>query len=320
MDYEKVKNLMWGNRRWIRWTNCIYLQRFRGAIRIRYGYRYSHSRVMAVWYPSGKFKLVSQCYYYATRRAVNSFMPDGYYVSSYRYNSFLAKPNQDLEDARAFHIRNDNQRADGPSGWTIIHNGKVQGKLGASLKTIRAELMAADYVRDKPKRRGRYWLRKARGVYHKTCGKPYQYCNWKSLWPHPTTNWVGACGCKVWTEKHMSRDTVKAIMDEPNATVRTAKISIYGVEKFFTDAGAKTINKEAGYELVRLDTGRAYQERDRWGREQTANVVLTALRMECSTTGKTYVNTVPPQMVTVRAALDWIYNIPKYLERIGKQT
>lgn len=118
----------------------------------------------------------------------------------------------------------------------------------------------------------------------------------------------------------MSRDTVAKIMAEKNATVRTAKISIYGIEKFFNDAGAKTINKEAGYELITLDTGLAHQQRDRWGREQTANVVLTALRMSCSTTGAVYVNTVPPQMRTVRAALDWMYDIPNYLGRIGVQT
>jgi hypothetical protein len=111
-------------------------------------------------------------------------------------------------------------------------------------------------------------------------------------------------------------------MAEENATVRTSKITIYGIEKFFNDAGAETINMEAGYELITINTGRAHQEQvGRWQtREQTANVVLTALRMSCSTTGKVYVNTVPPQMRTVSGALDWMYDTTHYLERVGKQT
>lgn len=177
-------------------------------------------------------------------------------------------------------------------------------------------------MRDKPRQRGRYWLRKARGIYRHRCGKSYyEGCNWMRIWPKPTTNWKGECGCEVYLKKAESWDTVATILAEPNATVRTAKIQIYGIEKFFVDANAQTIDKEAGYELITLDTGLADQDPRRWqGRAQTANVVLTALRMSCSTTGKTYVNTVPPEIRTVKAGLDWMFDVQNYLERIGVQT
>jgi hypothetical protein len=136
-----------------------------------------------------------------------------------------------------------------------------------------------------------------------------------------TTEWTGECGCHVYTKKAKSRDTVATIMAEHNATVRTAKIQIYGIEKFFTDAGARQIDKEADYELITLDTGRAHvEEPRRWGgdNQRTANVVLTALRM--GQQPERFVNTVPPQIRTVRQALDWMYDIENYLERVGKQT
>jgi hypothetical protein len=330
MNYEKVKEMLPERRRWCKYINCIYLQRWRGAVRIRYGYRYRHSQVIGTWYPDGRFKFSVLCYYPSQRTAINGFMPDGYQVHSHRYYSFLWRPGQDIDDSLAFYIREDREglarsnRFNKAGGRITIHpHGKVSGRFSTSFGVIRNELKRGDISRDLPRRRGRYWLRKARGIYRENiCGKSYyEGCAWKKIWPKPTTEWTGDCGCHVYTKKARSRDTVASIMAEENATVRTAKIQIYGIEKFFTDAGAKQIDKEAGYELVTLDTGLANQEPDRWGRRQaTANVVLTALRMECSTTGKVYVNTVPPTMRMVRQALDWMFDLPNYLGRIGKQT
>jgi hypothetical protein len=328
MTYEEVKSMIPAKRRWCRWVNCIYLQKYRGTIRVRYGYRYAYSNVVGIWYPNGTFKFLSMCYYPSQRIGLNRFMPDGYSIRTHRFFSFLWPLGEDLDDARAFYIRSPSRMNDhfidtkGLKKWVVINGKKVRTKLGPTLKQVTEELRNEDRTRDLPRRRGRYWLRKARGVFRKPCGHPYpEPCEWRSMWPKPATAWTGKCGCEVYTKKAMSRDTVASIMDEPNATVRTSKIQIYGVEKFFTDAGAKTINKEAGYELLELNTGLAHQDSDRWGnRQQTANLVLAALRMECSTTGKVYVNTVPPQIRTVRAALDWMYDTDFYLERVGKQT
>jgi hypothetical protein len=327
MTYERLKNSMPAKRRWCRWMSCIYLQKYRGAIRIRYGYRYRASQVMAIWYPNGTFKFSAVCYYPSQRFRLNPFMPDGYSIHTHRYFSFLWQHrDKDLDEAQAFYIRSEGRNdrfydSKSKKDWVVIRNGRVLTKVGPTLKEIRAKLKQEDYERDLPRRRGRYWLRKARGVYRKRCGNSYRFCNWLQNWPRPTTAWTGECGCVVYTKRAVSRDTVATIMEEKNATVRTAKIQIYGIEKFFTDAGAKTINKEAGYELLELNTGVAHQEQDRWNRRpQTANLVLAALRMECSTTGKVYVNTVPSELRTVRAALDWMYSTDHYLERVGHQT
>jgi hypothetical protein len=260
---------------------------------------------------------------------MNEFMPDGYQIVTHRYYAFLWQTKQDQDHARAFHIRpsiDHNVRAVPAQRkqWVIIKDGKMESRIyGETLTQVRFRLRKADIARDIPRRRGRYWLRKSRGVYRRNiCGKSYPHCEWKKMWPKPTVNWKGSCGCEVYTKKARSRDTVATIMAEENATVRTSKITIYGIEKFFNDAGAKQIDMEAGYELITINTGRAHQEQvGRWQtREQTANVVLTALRMSCSTTGKVYVNTVPPQMRTVSGALDWMYDTTHYLERVGKQT
>jgi hypothetical protein len=322
MTYEEVKYMLPTKRKWCKWMNYIYLQKFRNTIRIRFGYRYQSSRVMAVWYPSGKFKFLSQCYYPSHRDKVGHFMPEGYSICTHRYYSFLWGPDEDMDNARSFYTRSPHEMQPSRVPWVVITKTGVRTKLGPTLKYIRAKLKKEDYEREIPRRRGRYWLRKARGVYRKRCGKTYREgCVWHTAWPRPITSWTGECGCVVYTKKAVSRDSVKTILDEQNATVRTAKIQIYGIEKFFTDAKAKTINKEAGYELLELDTGRAHQDGDRWGRgRQTANLVLTALRMECSTTGKVYVNTVPTELRTVSAALNWMYNTENYLERVGKQT
>jgi len=327
VNYEEVRSYIPGNRRWVRWCNCCYLQRFRGTVRIRYGYRYRHSQVIAVWYRDGRFKFKDVQYYPSMRWRLNQFMPDGFEVFNHRYYNFLSKPKTDHDDSKAIHVHipwDGTSAKVTPVRWVWIHKGKVKGELSPTFIEVRSKLRLADIQRDLPRRRGRYWLRKARGVYRRNiCGRIYPHCAWKKMWPKPTTNWRGECGCEVYTKQARSRDTVSTIMEEQNATVRTAKIQIYGIERFFEEAGCRQIDKEAGYELITLDTGRAHvQEPRRWGgdNQQTANVVLTALRMTCSTTGKVYVNTVPPQMRTVSQALDWMYDIPKYLERVGTQT
>ncbi len=324
MTYQEVKDMIPPKRRWCRYMSCLYLQRWRGAIRIRYGYRYRSTQTIAVWYPNGRFKFKSALLYPSQRFRLNLFMPGDFQACTHRYHTFLYK-SDGKDEPRTIYIPKEERRrfrtVENAAWISISPKGRVTPKLGLTLAEIRRRLKHADHVRDLPRRRGRYWRRKARGIYRNPCGHPWpQKCNWRDHWPKPTTDWRGECGCKVYTKKAVSRDTVETIMEEQNATVRTAKIQIYGVDKFFVDAKAKTTDKEANYELIRLDTGPGHRETDRWGREQTANVVLTALRMTCSTTGKVYVNTVPPQIRTVREGLNWMYDTTNYLGRVGKQT
>jgi hypothetical protein len=330
MNYEDAKAKMWNpRRRWVKWISCLYIQRWRGAIRIRYGYRYRHSNVIAAWYPDGRFKFRAQNYYPSITWRVNQFMPDGYSIVNHRYYSFLWDHKTEMSEARAFYIRTEDRPFSGgvydnnKPEWIWFVGGKPKDKLGPTLREIKAKLKRSDHDRDLPRRRGRYWVRKARGVFRNRCGKRYpDRCDWRHIWPKPVTAWKGNCGCKVYTEKAESRDTVKTILEEKNATVRSAKIKIYGVEKFFTDAGSQIINEEGGYQLLTLNTGRAEREptNRRDSRSATENLILRALRMTCPTTGTTYVNTVPPNVTTVRQSLDWIYNIENYMERVGEQT
>lgn len=121
--------------------------------------------------------------------------------------------------------------------------------------------------------------------------------------------------------KH-DRLTVKGIMAEPNTTIRMAKARVYGIDRFLTDAGSTVVNAEAGYELLRFSLG--LSERERWnsqtGKQERVEEFIQALRMTCPSTKETYIETVPPNVATVREALDWRYNMTGYLDKVGQQT
>ncbi len=87
--------------------------------------------------------------------------------------------------------------------------------------------------------------------------------------------------------------------------MRVAKMTCYGMEKFFLDSNAKVLDDKAGYQLLSLPF-------DRWNE-------MKALKMTCPSTGAVYVNAVPPTMNEVPAALDWMFNTENYLETVTQQ-
>jgi len=105
--------------------------------------------------------------------------------------------------------------------------------------------------------------------------------------------------------KQNSKLTLAGIVAEPNVSIRLAQMHVYGLDRFLLDAGAETLDTEAGYVLLRLKVG------------QWRNV--TALKMTCPSTGAVYVSPVEPHFTKVREALDWTFQTENYLDRVGAQ-
>ncbi len=100
--------------------------------------------------------------------------------------------------------------------------------------------------------------------------------------------------------------TAQNIMAEENVAVRIAKMTVFGMDRFLLEAGAKVIDDYEGYQLLELEF------------DQSTHI--RALKMTCPSTGAVYINTVPPTHSTVRGALDWIFNCMDYLERVSQAT
>lgn len=116
---------------------------------------------------------------------------------------------------------------------------------------------------------------------------------------------VLGCGCRVYHKPYAGKLTVETIMQETNSTVRLAKMRCYGMERFFIDANPAVIDTQAGYQLLDLKL-------DTWNS-------VRALKMACTTTGAVYINTVPPQLQNVPAALDWMFDTKDYLGQVTQQ-
>lgn len=101
--------------------------------------------------------------------------------------------------------------------------------------------------------------------------------------------------------------TVQGIIDEPNASIRVAKMAAYGIDRFMCEANPNVLESVAGYDLVSFGhTG--------WGDG------VVALKMTCPSTGAVYINTVPPYLRSVREAVDWMFDCKDYLDKVGQQT
>lgn len=100
--------------------------------------------------------------------------------------------------------------------------------------------------------------------------------------------------------------TVQSILEEENVSVRLAKMHVFGIERFLLESGAETLDRQAGYELLRLKLS---DWRD-----------VRALKMTCPSTGAVYVATVAPHVSSVPEALDWYFNVGNYLEQVVQQT
>lgn len=195
----------------------------------------------------------------------------------------------------------------------ILPDGTVEG--GGDYAAFKEGVRKADNERNRVRSRARYWIRKARGIYvdrSKCQAYPHWNCGTRSRWAQRQGLQIGTygCGCVVYREPaRADRLTVESIVAEDNATVRLAKMNIYGLDRFMLDAGAQVKNREAGYELVELDMG---------GRGW-ASEAIRALKMTCPSTGAVYINMVPPHTSSVREGLDWMFSTENYMEQIGQQ-
>jgi len=179
--------------------------------------------------------------------------------------------------------------------------------------------------RAKPRRRGWYWTRRARNLYHdrskcvsRTPWNERTHNGWERYQCHADIRQppqTFKCGCRTYRKvyKRKFNKTVDNIFTEQNATVRSAWIQIYGVQKFFEDADAIEIDKHDNYRLLRLETA------DTEDTEAESRVVV-ALKMVCPTTGTVYINAVPDNISSVGTALNWIYNVGDYFGTVGAQT
>ena len=159
--------------------------------------------------------------------------------------------------------------------------------------------------------RARYWVRKARGLSIERCDSPrYQCITRRRRWRgRDTTEGRKECGCVVSRIAPKLRKplTITDILAETNASVRVAKMTLYGVDRFFVDANPTVLDERAGYQLVRIQSDEAWDSQ-------------TALKMTCPSTGAVYINTVPPNTESVSAGLDYMFGVENYLERVGVQT
>jgi hypothetical protein len=167
---------------------------------------------------------------------------------------------------------------------------------------------ASKLPRVKAQVRARYWVRKARGIEITRCSMSRWNCATRR--GRDRTPGTKSCGCVVRAVVPKLRKplTITDILSETNASVRVAKMTLYGVDRFFVDSNPTVLDEKAGYQLVRIRNND-----EMW-------TAQTALKMVCPSTGAVYINTVPPNTDTVSAGLDYMFGVENYLERIGIQT
>lgn len=193
---------------------------------------------------------------------------------------------------------------------------------GMRFKTYKRRIIRENNKRLAPRKRGWYWTRRSRNLFRnekgcrsndttKTFTQRGDCTALMRRWQRqPPQSWP--CGCITYRKSYKRgfRKTVQQILNEPNATVRAAWMQIYGIQKFFEDAGSEQIDHHGQYRLLRLETGGGDSERRR----------IMALKMSCPTTSTIYINSVPDNISTVGQALDWMYDHRNYLGTVGQQT
>ena len=146
---------------------------------------------------------------------------------------------------------------------TILPDGEVDG--GDSAEEYREQIRQQDNDRNRLRSRLAYWVRKART---KT-------------------------SCKL---------TIADIANEENAQIRSAKIAAFGLERYFLEAGAETLQIDGEYSLLRIKL-------DQWNN-------MTVLKMVCPSTQAAYVCPVEPRTQTIDEALDFMFGVENYREQL----
>jgi len=111
---------------------------------------------------------------------------------------------------------------------------------------------------------------------------------------------------KYWIEKAREHKpgklTVTQIAEEENSQIRSAKITAYGLERYFLEARAETVETSGEYTLLKMKL-------DAW-------TDITALKMVCPSTQTAYVSPVEPRTQTIDEALDFMFNVEGYRQQL----
>ena len=111
---------------------------------------------------------------------------------------------------------------------------------------------------------------------------------------------------KYWIEKARQHKpgklTVAQIAQEENSQIRSVKIAAYGLERYFLEAGAETVETSGEYTLLRMKL-------DQWSD-------MTCLKMVCPSTGAAYVSPVEPRTQTIDQALDFMFDVTDYRKQL----
>lgn len=242
-----------------------------------------------------------------TRDRIDTYLPSGWHVWSERGATILGNGVPWSSKGRVLDCAIVNGTV------TITPDGKIKG--GGSVEEHREAIRNADNERNRLRSRSRYWIRKAHGITvdRSACQANRYSCSTRPRFRRRLEQLgVGTykCGCRVYHDTSKTRLTVDDILNEENQTVRTAKIHIYGLERFVVDAKAEALDTHGDYALLELPKARG-----------SANWTpsIRVLKMVCPSTQAVYIASVPPHTAKVADALDWIFNTTDYLGQVTQQ-
>lgn len=241
---------------------------------------------------------------WSNRSRINYCMPGGatgYEFFSYYYHTMIKRKSMGTSTAREC------------PEIIIFESGKILNKndLGLTYGQIRRYYEREHYQRHKPRRRGLYWINRARNLYldnSKCKGRGDRFRHSCDVRRHGRGTVPGTreCGCRLFRKNIGFRYKAQQILAESNVTVRSAWIRLYGVEKFFTDIRPSIVDTLDKYQLLQIN--------------MPDGTVSRALRMECPSTGRTYVILVPRNLDRVTQAVDWMKGTRNFLDRVAQHT
>jgi len=260
-----------------------------------------HNTEIIKFFPDGRIEVCNGGFPTSTTHdRLNSYLPRPYRVYGEPVETRRTGPGATvLSNGNGLECLVDNSASISADGF--IKGGDVQ--------EYRAQRREERNAENRVRNRARYWARKARGIFtdRSQCKAERRWdCESRRRFRRDNSEGTLACGCRIYHKPGMYNGTVESILQEENVTVRVAKMTCYGIEKFFLDAKAKVLDDQAGYQLLALPLRGDWTE-------------VKALKMTCPSTGAVYVNAVPPNLNEVPAALDWMFNTENYLGTVSQQ-
>jgi len=222
-----------------------------------------HATDIITWYPDGRIEVNTGGWdTVTTRDRINGFLPAPWKVYGERSATILSNFRW-YSDPHGKWTRKGSIEVLLGNSARILPNGKVEG--GDSAEEYRDSVRREDNRRKSLRNRLRYWVEKAR-------------------------------------EHEPGKLTIAHITQEENSQVRSAKIAAYGLERYFLEAGAETIQTDGEYSLLRIKL-------DQWND-------MVCLKMVCPSTQTAYVSPVEPRTQTIDEALDFMFNVEGYRQQL----